>query len=365
MRAVREHPSATVIVTGCCADFNPASFAAIPGVDRLVGNSVKGLIARIAGGDPTAGAAAAVHGLSGRTRAFVKVQDGCDSSCSYCVVPLVRGRPRSRPQDEIIGDAAALAAGGYREIVLCGIRLGSYGRDRGETGALPRLIGNLERIAGLERIRLSSIEPEDVEDNLLSRMASGGKLCPHLHLPLQSGDSKVLRAMNRGYMLEDYKALIERARRLMPDVSLTTDIIVGFPGETEEAFARTLAMVGYACFSRVHIFPYSLRRGTAAWRLGDPVPPGVKERRREILRKAAGEAAAAYCARFIGRNVEVLVQGACREDPEFSYGLTREYLRVYFGGSKCHRGSLLRVIVDGLHGDGLRGRVMLQASTVP
>ncbi|MDD5556166.1 MAG: tRNA (N(6)-L-threonylcarbamoyladenosine(37)-C(2))-methylthiotransferase MtaB [bacterium] len=356
-RAVREHPSATVIVTGCCADYDPAAFAAIPGVARVAGNRLKRRIARIAGAGARPDGAAAVSGLEGRTRAFIKVQDGCDAACGYCVVPLVRGRPRSRPPEEILGEAAVLASRGHAEIVLCGIRLGRYGRDRGEEGALARLIGGLERIGPLARIRLSSIEPADIDGALLSRMAAGGKLCPHLHLPLQSGDAGVLEAMNRGYSPGDFRELVRRVRRLVPDASLTTDVMVGFPGETEEAFGRTVAMVEEAAFARVHIFSYSPRRGTAAWRLGDPVPPAAKERRRAVLGEAARRTAAAWRSRFIGGRVELLVQGPRARRPGLWWGLTREYLPLFFPGERCAKGTIRAAVVEGARDDGLYGRL--------
>lgn len=354
-RAARQHPGAAIIVTGCCADSDPRGFGSLEGVTHVLGNRLKGRIARIVVGE-TAEEVRSVTGLSGRTRALIKIQDGCDFACSYCIVPRVRGRSRSREPDDIIAEARTLVLRGHSEIVLTGIHLGSYGRDRGERSALERLIRALESMDDLARIRLSSIQPREVTDELIDIMASGGKLCPHLHIPLQSGDDRVLRAMGRAYSAADYRELVERVRERVPDASLTTDIMVGFPAETEDAFLRTREMVRHTGFSRVHIFPYSPRPGTAAWRLGDPVPERVKQRRRSELAEVADEAAMAYRRRFVGKCVEVIVQEPGGEPADMWGGLSREYLRVSFEGKSICAGAVRRVRVEGITAEGLRGR---------
>jgi threonylcarbamoyladenosine tRNA methylthiotransferase MtaB len=243
------------------------------------------------------------------------------------------------------------------EIVLCGIHLGSYGKERDEPHALVRLIRGLTAIKGLARIRLSSIEPEDVGEDLVELIASGGPLCPHLHIPLQSGDDRILEAMNRGYRSAGYRRLIEGIRARMPDASISTDIMVGFPGEDEEAVRNTVAMVTHAAFSRTHIFPYSPRPGTSAWTLGDPVGPETKERHRALVSAAAEEMASAYRRRFIGRNVEVLVQGRCKGGASGGYGLTREYLRVYLDGQGVRKGQICPAYIEKEWNDGVTGRL--------
>jgi threonylcarbamoyladenosine tRNA methylthiotransferase MtaB len=360
-RACREHPHAVVIVTGCCADVSAQAFAAIPGVKYVLGNEMKQRLHHIIGRGCGDGACS-ITGFSHHTRAFLKIQDGCDSRCSYCIVPLARGRSRSRARAEIIDEATALVSSGHVEIVLCGIHLGSYGKDRGEPHALVQLIRDLTAIKGLARIRLSSIEPEDVNEELVELIASGGTLCPHLHLPLQSGDDRILRAMNRCYHSSGYRRLIQRIRARMPDTSITTDIMVGFPGEDEEAIQNTVAMVKHAAFSRAHIFSYSPRPGTAAWKLGDPIRPGIKERHRALVRAAADETADEYRGRFIGRDVEVLVQGRCKSDARSGYGLTREYLRVYLSGEGVQKGHMCRAHIEGALSDGLTGRAIHDSS---
>lgn len=357
LRALREHPSAMVVVTGCCADVSAPSFAEIPGVKHVLGNEMKQRIHQIAGGAAGNGAGS-IRGFSRHTRAFLKVQDGCDSACSYCVVPLARGRSRSRGHDDIVHEATALVANGHVEIVLCGIHLGAYGNDRGEPHALVRLIRELAAIKGLARIRLSSIEPEDVTGELIRLIASGGPLCPHLHIPLQSGDDRILKAMNRGYCNLGYRRLVDTIRARMPEASITTDIMVGFPGEDEKAVWNTIEMVKYAAFSRAHIFPYSPRPGTAAWGLGDPIGPRIKAQRRALVSAAADETAAEYRKRFIGRDAEVLIQGKCRGDDGGAYGITREYLRAYIDGDGkgIEKGRLCRVRIEGVLEEGLAGR---------
>ncbi|MEJ2744525.1 MAG: tRNA (N(6)-L-threonylcarbamoyladenosine(37)-C(2))-methylthiotransferase MtaB [bacterium] len=356
LRTVREHPRATVVVTGCCADLNAQSFAKIPGVAHVIGNEMKKRVHQLIGGTER-DAARSIHGFSGHTRAFVKIQDGCDSACSYCVIPLARGRSRSRARAEIIDEATALVENGHVEIVLCGIHLGNYGKDGGEPEALVRLIPELAAIKGLARIRLSSIEPEDVTEELIQLIASGGPLCPHLHVPLQSGDDRMLKAMNRGYRSLDYRRLVDAIRAKIPDASITTDIMVGFPGEDEEAVGNTIEMVKHAMFSRAHIFPYSPRPRTAAWRLGDPVDHETKAQRRASVSEAAHETAMEYRKGFIGRDVEALVQGRCTDGAEDAYGLSREYLRVHIDGAgkEIETGRLCRVRIERVVDDGVAG----------
>ena len=355
-RAVRENPAAAVVVTGCCAEMDPAAWTSLPGVTRVVGNEMKGKICRILGGRDVPGVLT-ISGFSHRARAFVKIQDGCDSRCSYCIVPHVRGGGTSRPEDDIVKEVTTLASRGYAEIVLCGIHLGSYGRDRGERGSLARLIRRLGGVERLGRIRLSSIEPEDVDEELIDIMGGGGTLCSHLHIPLQSGDAAVLMRMNRRYGPGDYRRLVDKIRGRSPDTSLTTDIMVGFPGESEGACDNTIAMVGECEFSRVHVFSHSPRPGTPAWEWGDPVSPVVKEKRRERVSDAAERAARAYRGRFVGRDMEVLFLGTPREGRGANCGLSREYIRVRCDGEQIPAGTLEKVRVTGVTKEGLRGEI--------
>ena len=357
-RAVREHPGATVIVTGCCAVSSPDEFAAIEGVDHVTGNDEKELIPRLAAGRACPGART-ISGFEGHTRAFIKIQDGCDAQCSYCIVPFVRGHSRSRGEEEIVREAASLVSNGHAEIVLSGIHLGRYGTDRGDGRALERLIRRIGN-AGAGRVRLSSIEPDEISDGLLELMTDGGPLCAHLHIPLQSGDGKVLADMRRGYGPGEYRRLVERLRERLPDISLTTDVMVGFPTESDEAFERTLEMVRMALFSRVHVFPFSPRRGTAAWAMGDQVPARVKRERALEVQRVASEGAAAYRERFVGREVEVLVQGRSGD-----HGISREYLPVLLKGARARTGDLVKAVVTGVLPDGLEGETFFLSGEPP
>jgi len=353
-RAIRENPGARIIVTGCCAELSPESYEKIPGVSMVLGNARKEEIADILAGWRIS-SSPGITGFLGHTRAFIKIQDGCGSACGYCIVPRLRGAPRSRDEAGIVLEARALSGNGYGEIVLCGIHLGHYGRDRGAALALPGLISRLEKIEGLRRIRLSSIEPEDVDDALIDLMAAAGKLCPHLHLPLQSGDAAVLKAMRRRYGPDDYAGLVQKIRRRIPDVSITTDVMVGFPCESRTAFENTVALVRSALFSRVHIFPYSPRPGAAAWSMGDPVTPAEKKERSSELAAVAAEASRSYRRRFVGKDVEVLVEEESGREGGVNRGLSGEYIRVVFRGRGAVRGNLCRVRVSGVRGEGLEG----------
>lgn len=293
--ALRENPTASVVVTGCAATMSPATFTDMdarvivvpkqgmePFLDALIAEQ----------GVPVA---PDVHPLLSRQRIGVKVQDGCDNACTYCIVHVARGPARSRDEEAIVADVMRLAEEGVREIVLTGINLGAYGREE-EKRSLARLLARLlHETSELEddegrlcRFRLSSIEPTDVDDALLEGMAAAdGRICRHLHLPLQAGSTKVLAEMARPYTAEEYARLVEKVRSHMPHIALSTDVIVGFPGETEEDFAQTMALSEASRFSSMHVFPYSRREGTPAAARSDQVPPGTKSDRAARLRQVA------------------------------------------------------------------------------
>ncbi len=243
-----------------------------------------------------------------RTRAYVKIQDGCSFTCSYCVIPAVRGAGRSRSLDAVLRDASRRLQQGHRELVLTGVNLGCF-RDRGQRAGLPALIGRLCELPGLERLRLSSIEVNHLDDPLLRAMAADARVAPHLHVPLQSGDDGVLRAMRRRYARDRFLRRVERARELVPGLNLTSDVIVGHPAEDDAAFRRTLALVADAGFTAVHVFPYSPRPDTAD-AASDPVPAAEKRRRSEALRELSDRAGAAHRRAKLGRRERVLVESA-------------------------------------------------------
>ncbi|MBR1672908.1 MAG: MiaB/RimO family radical SAM methylthiotransferase [Fretibacterium sp.] len=243
------------------------------------------------------------------TRAFVKVQDGCDHFCAYCIIPFLRGRPVSRPMENVLAEVRRLVEGGCREAVLTGIHLGAYGRDTGSS--LAELVRAVSGIEGLERLRLGSLEPFSLGDELLGALADSPVFCPHLHLPLQSGDDGVLSRMRRGYTAEGFARVCDAARaRLGKDLHISSDVLVGFPGEDEGAFQNTLALMRRAGLGRVHVFPFSPRPGTAATRLSAPVSPEVRDERAGRALALGRELLEGYAGRFIGREVEVLTEEA-------------------------------------------------------
>jgi threonylcarbamoyladenosine tRNA methylthiotransferase MtaB len=438
MRIAREHPRARIYITGCYAAGDRAELAALPNVAAVCFDKreLAELIARElhvahplaptkerpsgeAASDvaqpPSAGGASSLssqarapvlhkhqqqshpgagvphqphkpHQQARHGRAYLKIQDGCDAFCSYCIVPLVRPTLRSEPIDAILREARAIVNAGFLEIVLTGIHLGRYGAVAGvahpppgeaasdvaqppsaggasslspQAGAPvlhkhqqqsppragvphkkePQLHEVVRRVAatpGLARVRLSSLEMPEVSDELIDLIATNAVVCPHLHLPLQSGDAGVLAAMNRRYTPSEFLATVRRIRERVPEIAITTDVIVGFPGESDDAFLNTLRVVGEAAFSKVHVFPFSARPGTKAADLPKRIPQRVVTRRKKGLIALADTLALRYKRRFIGRVVDVIVETAeadLSSGQTFAVGLTPHYLRVRFEGS--------------------------------
>jgi threonylcarbamoyladenosine tRNA methylthiotransferase MtaB len=329
-RCIRENPRARIIVTGCLAEDPGTSLASIRGIDYVL---------------PKRFFPFGISGFSGHTRAFLKVQDGCDNFCSYCKVPLVRGRSRSRPMAEILQEAQRLAENGYKEIVLSGICLGAYGKELKPKIDLVKVIEGLERIDGISRIRLSSIEAGDVSDGLIDKMSKSEKLCRHLHIPIQSGDDQVLKDMNRSYTGQDYLRLIRKIRKKIPMIAITTDCLVGFPSEKEENFRNTLELLRLIKPSRTHIFPYSKRSGTqAALRFKDQVAPTEIKNRIRRLEDIAKKSAASYKKKFVGKTVDVLVEGLFKQGRDLWEGYTDTYIKVLLKSRKADlKNKLVRV----------------------
>jgi len=289
----RENPQAPIIVTGCMPEFCSPQLKKEPGVKLIVKNRDKGkIVAHIIKKHtmPDKG----ISFFEGHTRAFLKVQDGCANFCSYCIVPFVRGQPRSKPLGRIMAEARRLIDNGYREIVLTGICLGSYGRDLKHGHSLAEVVERMEKLPGIERIRLSSIEAKDVDEHLIKCFGRQGKLCRHIHIPIQSGDNDILSAMNRRDRREDYLELIVRLRKACPDISITTDVLVGFPGEEERHFDNTVGLIRRIMPLKAHIFPYSPRPDTKAFALKGRVPLNIVKNRIKRLSEIA-----TYCARHI------------------------------------------------------------------
>jgi threonylcarbamoyladenosine tRNA methylthiotransferase MtaB len=345
----RRHPNARIVVTGCYAEMNPAEAARIPGVDEVLDNAGKRVLGErvcaLLGVEPCG---AIPHGegisfFSEHTRAFVKIQDGCDRKCSYCIVRYARGPNRSREIAEVVQEVERLAANGYREVVLTGIHIGSFGGENGrKPHRLPELIERLDSVGGLLRLRLSSIDPNEVSHELIGALRNSRKMCRHLHIPLQSGSDRVLRRMNRDYTQKEYLGTVALLRKELPGVCITTDAMVGFPGETETDFEETRRVVAEAQFAKVHIFPFSGRPGTPAHRLAEHVPAKVIRERVACLSEEARNSARQVKEAILGRTVEVLVERAwssngrgalpleMRGAAETYEGFSSGYLRTVF-----------------------------------
>ena len=345
-RALKLNPDAFVVVSGCYAELEPAQIAEIEGVGLVVPNDEKDAIPeRIIARFAVNHSEQQTTRPRMRTRAVVKVQDGCDQFCSYCVIPYARSGKASRPIDDVIAELKSLADFGYKEVVLAGIRLGSY---QNEDYKLPELIKEASLIEGIERIRLSSIEPWEVDDALLDAMDSP-KVCRHLHIPLQSGDDDTLRRMNRPYDTVQYRSIIDKVRGRIPGIGITTDVIVGFPSETDEAFENTSKMIQDIDFSRLHVFRYSARKRTKACDLPDPVDANIKKTRAERLTELGILGMKRFASSLIGDTLDVLVETATPNDLK---GFADNYVEVTFPGDLSLRGQVVRVRINGINEDG-------------
>ncbi len=347
-------------LTGCWVSLEPEAARALPHVQWVVTNLEKDhLPARVLDLDADALPLNDVPreplpGLRLRTRAFIKVQDGCDNRCTFCVTTLARGPARSRPVEDVVEDVRAALRGGAQEIVLTGVHLGSWGRDLTPRQHLRDLVATLLRRLPIPRLRLSSLEPWDL-DEAFFELWEDPRLARHLHLPLQSGSATVLRRMARKTTPEAFARLVEAARRAIPDVAITTDIIVGFPGETEAEFEESLAFVRAMGFAGGHVFTYSERPGTAAARMPHPVPHRVRKERNARMRAVLEESARAYRARFLGTVRAVLWERAIRLDSQGwrLQGLTDNYLRVEARAPRNLWNQLTPVRLEGLRDDGV------------
>lgn len=345
-RAIRANPGAVVAVTGCLADVDKESVEAIPGVSRVVPKADAGDILRIAGEDDVERGAFQISRFGGHTRAFLKIQDGCEAFCSYCIVPYARGQLRSRDRDDIRREAERLVAAGHREIVLTGIHLGLYGAERDNSGRLEDVVEELLSLNGLERLRLSSIEMGEVSDRLLELIAGDEKLCPHLHIPLQSGDDEILRAMNRRYSSSEFLAALDRIRGKAENPSLTSDVMVGFPGEGEEQFRNTLSVCRRAVFSRLHVFRFSPREGTRAAEMPGRIAERIAKEREAETKRLGDELALEYKRGFIGRVVMPLVEHDRDRKTGRLCGYTERYMKVIFDGGDELAGRIVNVSID-------------------
>lgn len=355
-RVSRENPRAVRVLVGCYADLAGAGLMERGMVSLSIPRRFKGQLASLAIAQHaqagmgnlscTAGAAPELffpaYSLGGRTRAFLKVQDGCDYKCSYCAIPLARGGSRSSSVAEVMREAVAIVERGVKEIVLTGVNTGEFGREHGESlGGLLRELSNLE---GLHRIRVSSIEPNLLTDELLATMAELSTVMPHLHIPLQSGSAQVLRFMRRRYTPDMYVERLEKARMALGDPFVGVDVIVGFPGEDEACFEATVGLLRAVRPSYLHVFPYSPRPDTPAALMGGRPSSEEVARRVQILLELSGKLHAAYCKRYVGSEQNVLTERT--DSMGTADGYTENYIRVQFKANQRGAGEIVRVRLD-------------------
>jgi len=292
------------------------------------------------------------------SRAYIKIQDGCNHACAFCKVVLVRGRSRSREMLDIADEAKRLADSGHKEVVLAGIQLGAYGFDLSQPKHLTDAIEACSKVSGIQRIRLSSIEPTDVTPGLIEMMRDNPKCCPHLHIPLQSGDDEVLKGMNRRYLRSYYIELVERLKTAIPDFELTLDVMAGFPGEEERNFHNTIDLLERVKPLKCHVFPYSKREGTRAFRFEDVPAAAIRDRVKRLI-AVADNLAAKVKEPYIGKTVSVLVEQKRRKGAGgLLQGVSANFLKVYFQGHTDHMGQIVPVRLLTLQGPAFLGRVV-------
>lgn len=366
-RVNRHNPDVRIVATGCYAHLMPEAVGALPGVEQVVNNLEKDrLVPLVTGADLPADVFDAeplvrepVAGALGRTRAFVKVQDGCNNRCTFCVTTVARGPGRSRTIEEIVREVQALAVAGYKEAVLTGVHLGSYGHDHGTRDGLTRLVRALLAGTDMPRLRLSSLEPWDISPDFFDLWADE-RLCRHLHLPLQSGCDATLRRMARRTSQAAFRELVTSARTAIPDLAISTDMIAGFPGETDEEFDASYEFAQEMAFMKIHAFRYSARAGTAAARMPDQIPPDVKKERSARLLALSDSGARAFAQRFVGSALPVLwehVSGASERGFRNS-GLTGNYLRVVMDAPGVLTNTITPVRLAAVTDEGLLGQIV-------
>lgn len=379
--AIKRNPAARVILTGCYAQRDAQALAAMPEVTLVVGNPEKTQLYQLVEATlHTQGEHGKVHTspvfkgapaelfrfgeygdvatVSPFTRATIKVQDGCNDFCSFCIIPHLRGKSVSRPVEAILEHTRTLATVGYKEIDLTGVHTGAYGEDLDPPTTLLQMLEQLVHVEGIERIRLNSIEPTTVSEELLDFIAASPKICRHLHICLQSGDDEILRRMRRRYDVASYGALIDRVTQRLPECGLGSDMLIGFPGETEAHFERTCRVVESLPFSYLHVFSYSARPGTPAAKYPQQVSPQAKKERSQRLRAIGQAKKRGFAQRFMGRELEILLEGKRDKARQLFSGLSTHYLRVYVEAPEALVNELVPVRVTALDDDGVLGSML-------
>jgi len=367
-QAIRAHPAATVVVTGCLAQTDSENLRKIEGIDYVVGHADKQHIPQILRISPAmdrkhqAGSSGFEFSLDSfalpmssgtRTRPFLKIQDGCNAFCTYCIVPYARGRQRSMPQKKVINAVKQIKAAGYHEAVLTGIHLGSYGRDLTPKTGFARLLAQLHTQQIIDQIRLSSIEPFEITDELIEIMANAsdrpGHICRHVHVPLQSGDDTVLKRMGRPYNRQRFIQCIKSIHRSLPQAAIGVDVMLGFPGETESAYQNTRALIDDLPIAYLHVFPFSPRAGTPASHYSDTVPADIIKQRCRDIRRLGQAKRQAFFTKHLQTEVDILVEST--RDPNTGHlkGLTSNYIKVLLKYRPGIKNTFQRVYLEGIH----------------
>lgn len=373
-RAIRKNPNALIVVTGCYPQTAAEEVKAIAGVDMIIGNQDRAQIVQLveerlahrqtdtldAVHKLTASTAfeeMAAGDITDKTRAFLKIQEGCNQFCTYCIIPYARGPLRSRSLESIRTETQRLISAGFKEIVLIGIHLGCYGKENPDGPTLYDAVKTVLDVPGVQRLRLGSLESVEVEPRLLTLMQEDARFCRHLHLPLQSGCDKTLQAMHRPYTTAKFKTLLADIKTKVPDIAITTDVIVGFPGETEADFETTCKFAESCGFSKMHIFPFSARKGTPAEKFAGAVTEAVKKERADILGKIDETMHKTFLQAMVGQKAEVLFEQPAGED--YFEGLTGNYQRVFVkSGGRNLGGEILPVKITAFDGEKLLGEII-------
>jgi len=385
-KVVRKNPDATVIVTGCYAESDAEAIKQINGVgyvfekgkESMLIDFVKNSFAINNNSVPISSSIREPHTgklrrnesafnlkiskFDGHTRAFLKIEDGCDIFCSYCIIPYVRGKVISKKIDDILFEAEQLVSNGYKEIILTGIHLGAYGKEVDYQFDIIDVLVKLQTLPDLDRIRLSSIEVNEITDSLIDIIANSDKVCPHFHLPLQSGDDYILKRMNRKYNSAQYLNTLEKIKERLELPSISTDVMVGFPGEEREHFENTLRLCEQAGFSRTHIFPYSPREDTPAAKMSDHCNPSEIKARKKELESLTAVTSLRYKKPFIGRNISILVEGTRDKKTGKLCGYSDRYIKVLFDGVDDLMNKIVDVYVERALPQFVMGKCLTQLS---
>ena len=366
IRRAAANKNCVLVVVGCYAQSEPDEISKIEGVDVIIGTKDRTRVVEFVetalknrgekifrvGKVEDIDAFEELPHAPHRTRAFLKIEDGCNNFCAYCIIPYVRGRVRSRSLESIRAECLELKTAGYKEIVLTGIHIGAYGRDLKKISLVDAVKTVLDAANPL-RLRLGSIESAEMTDELINLLKNDSRLCNHVHLPLQSGSDEILRAMRRPYTTKNFSELTARLVEEVPNISIGTDLIVGFPGETDENFFETLQFIREQPFSKIHVFPYSARAGTVAASMQNQIPPQIKKARAAQALEVSRIKAQNFSRRLIGQTVEIIAETSTAGVVD---GLTKNYVRVYVPDEKIFLGEVIKVRVEKIFRDGVFGK---------